>query len=178
MPTRAQTINWTTRRIKPSLAEMGILAIADAHHQRWPNSTPRLRPVKPLTSCSDHGSICRYINTVNTCSCKNRTKVSYGKQILITSTTDQFHPRPTGQGKLTAYSALLQRTNRNSVQASSKVFIGCQWRLRAPPISTTTRKRGSRLQISQSARSSDLESTCPSKSQSTTGSLPTNNSPN
>ena len=131
---------------------MSIGAIAEADHQ--PGATPclRLSPVQAATRCQGNRWIGSHINAMNANSRKDCGQVGNGWQILVTCPTDQLDPAPLNEG-------VVRR------QAFRYVVIGSHFRLRAPPISTMMRKRGSRLHRSQSERSSERESTWPSSSQ-------------
>ena len=140
------TVGRTACGIKPSLAEMRVGAIADADHQPGARKVAFLQPVQPLTGSTHHSGVGGHIHTGNPCSSVQGTEVCNGSQILIAGPTDQLDPAPPGE-------ALLW------IQPARSAFIGCHLRLRAPPISTMMRSRGSRLQRSHRDNSSEVERT-------------------
>ena len=144
--TGTRTIGGTARGIKPGLAEVRIGAVADADHQPGAGEAAFIQPVQPLTGSTNHCGIGRNINTGHACSPIEGTEISNRGQILITGPTDEFDPASPGQTLIW-------------IQPASSAFIDCHLRLRAPPISTMMRSRGSRLQRSHSDKSSDVDNT-------------------
>ena len=141
-----RTVLRTAVGIEPGLAEVSIHAVAEADHQ--PGTVPRLSlsPVQASPRCEDDRWIGSHINAMDADGSKNSSQISNRRQILIACPTDELDPAPLNE-------SLVRR------QAFRYVVIGSHFKLRAPPISTMMRKRGSRLQRSQSERSSERDST-------------------
>jgi len=112
---------------------VGIDAVAEAQHQPRPSGAPGLGPGDPAAGRRRHGRICRHIQTVHTCQGVNAGQILNGQEILVAGTGDPFHPAPGGQGLV---------RGENGAQATCS--RGSQRRARAPPISTTILRRGSR----------------------------------
>lgn len=141
-----RTVRRAAIRIEPGLAEVSIDAIAEADHQPGTVACLLLSPVQAPTCCKNDRWIGSHIDAMNPDSRKNSGEISNGRQILIACSTDQLDPSPLSEG-------FFRR------QAFRYVVIGSHFRLRAPPISTMMRNRGSRLHRSQSERSSERDST-------------------
>ena len=143
---RTRTVRGTAVGVEPSLAEVSIHAIAEADHEPGTMARVGFSPVEATTGCKRDRWIGSHINAMNTDSRKNSGQIGNGRQILIAGPTDELDP-----------AALIEGFVR--CQAFKCVVIGSHFRLRAPPISTMMRNRGSRLQRSQSERSSERDST-------------------
>jgi hypothetical protein len=87
-------------RIKLGLAEMGIAAITDAHHQPNGWCSVGLCPGQTHTGRTHNGRICGDINAMNASAGIERAEVGDRGQILITGSADQFDPGSTLQGAL------------------------------------------------------------------------------
>jgi len=98
--TRTRTIRRAMDRIKLGLAEMGVAAITDAHHQpnRWCSLSTC--PGQAHTGRAHNGRVCCNINAMHACTGIKRTEVGDRGQILITGSTNQLDPGPSLQGAL------------------------------------------------------------------------------
>ena len=154
----AGTIGGAAGGIKDSLAKMGIATVTDADHQPGRVTCAIASPAEAGASCVDNSGVGCHINTLHSCNRIQSAEIGHRSQILITGPADQLDPTALPEGIVTG----LQRTGdrqKTGLQAPSSRVIGCQRRLRAPPISTTTFRRGSRRQRSQRESNSDREST-------------------
>jgi len=118
----------------------------------------RTGPAETRARCCDDSGIGCHVNTLHTRNCIESAEISHRSQVLVTGSTDQFDPATLAESIITGCQRTGDRQKTGS-QAPSSRFIGCQRRLRAPPISTTTFSRGSRLQRSQRESNSDRDNT-------------------
>ena len=155
---RPRAIRRAARRIKDCLAEMGIAPVTDTDHEPGRVTGALTRPAETRASSCDNCGIGCHVNTLNTCNRIESAEISHGSQVLVTGSTDQLDPATLAEGIITGRQGTGDRQKTGGQAPSSRV-IGCQRRLRAPPISTTIFSRGSRRQRSHRESNSDRDNT-------------------
>lgn len=158
----------TAIRGKPGLAEMGILPVAEADHQPGPPGSAGLSPGHATAGRIGHANVCRHVDAVNAGKAVETRQILDRLQVLVAGSGDPLDPTPGLQGPFRLLGGL---------RAQEICSRGCQRSSRAPPISTTIRRRGQRrVRATSEVRSAAL-STCPSRSQSRIGASPSSRAP-
>jgi len=95
--TGPRALGRATAGIKPSLTEVGILTIAEAHHQPGTGGTTVRGPGDPASSCSHHSSVGRQVEAMDTCQGVDARQILDRRQVLIAGTTNPLHPAAGGE---------------------------------------------------------------------------------
>ena len=92
--TGSRAVARTELGVELSLAEMGVTAVTDAHHQpdRW--SAMVASPGQTGTGGAYNSCIGRHIHTMHPCTGIKSAEVGDTRQILITGTANELHPMP------------------------------------------------------------------------------------
>ena len=80
---------------------MGIATVADTDHQPWGVTGAFSGPVEARARSVDHSCVGCHINTLNSCSGVEGTKISDCSQILIAGPADQLDPTTLSEGLIT-----------------------------------------------------------------------------
>jgi hypothetical protein len=137
---------------------MGIISITHTHHQ--PGAALRVLPgpIEPFAGSTHNSNISGYVHAMHSCDSKKSTEIANGGQVLVAGAANQLDPRTIRQSQFTGIRSLKSGLH-SEIQLLKSSFMGCQRRLLAPPISTTTFKRGSRRQRSHKADNSERDNT-------------------
>lgn len=89
-------------RVKRSLAKVGIIAIAEAHHEPGPRGAARLRPSHSPSSRRHHRSVSGHIEAMHPSKAVDPRQILNGEQVLVAGAADPFHPVALAEGLLRA----------------------------------------------------------------------------